>query len=225
MITFGIRGMDEVIDLKSSESLIVIIEDPKLYRDTVQSVINYNEGLDKLFIEKDTKPIKVKDLLALSDIISLDINSKSILERILKVIEYSLIDSGTYIEISKAITKSIEIVEESKFNEDYELVYTTDPSDMKKFLKYLGINLKQADNIIDNLYYYISLISELNLCSVLVLANILNYLEKEEIKNFVEFCNFKSINLIILDNSSIDKVLGITKIYHIDKELFESIYQ
>lgn len=225
MINVRIKGMDEILDIKEHESLIIIIQEHKLLRNLVRSIIDYDDESSQFVLERDTKLIKIKDVLTISDLFNIDVNSKQIIERIIKEIEFALVESGAYIEISRALTKAIDYVEQTKYNDDIELVYSTNPSDMRKFFKYLGINLQKTENLIDNLYHFISLISELNLCSVLIVTNTLIYFDREEIANLIEFCRFKLITLIIIDNVEVDKVKGLTQLYHIDYDLFETVYQ
>ncbi len=213
------KRLDLEMNFNENEINVLIIENPTIYSDVIQSFINQSDGLGGNFLcSVDNKEIalsKVAEIIITP--FDVDINNKKIITKI-----YTEIDSEIMISMSEKaalLNKNIiEFLDEVVSHVDYDIVY--EPAiNFTGLFKLMDLkNRNQDDELINRLINYIKLMHTVLNRELFVFVNIKMYLSEEEIEELYKFCAYEKIHVLLIEGFQ-NKIYYNEKVWIIDKDL------
>lgn len=189
------KSLDEI------NSMIISLENKKFfYSFIIDLQLSYSEiNSIKLFDERE-KELKNSDYFeVIPSIFGMDVNNKKNINALLKIIKS---DNKEFIQnyINKT-NENLEMIAKI-LNLESEIPFETDIDFIDDdLLKMLNIHIKQETNsLVELIFLYIKTTFELRKIKIFIFANLIDYLEDEEISLLLKNCVF--IGVIIIDIES-----------------------
>lgn len=192
------QSLDEI------NSMIISLENKKyFYSFMIDLQLSYSEiNSIKLFDERE-KELKNSDYFeVIPSIFGMDVNNKKNINALLKIIKS---DNKEFIQnyVNKAndnlemIAKTLNLESEIQFETDIDFI----DDDL---LKMLNIHIKQETNsLVELIFSYIKTTFELRKIKIFIFANLIDYLEDEEISLLLKNCVFLGVIIIDIESKNI----------------------
>lgn len=192
------QSLDEI------NSMIISLENKKyFYSFMIDLQLSYSEiNSIKLFDERE-KELKNSDYFeVIPSIFGMDVNNKKNINALLKIIKS---DNKEFIQnyVNKAndnlemIAKTLNLESEIQFETDIDFI----DDDL---LKMLNIHIKQETNsLVELIFLYIKTTFELRKIKIFIFANLIDYLEDEEISLLLKNCVFLGVIIIDIESKNI----------------------
>ena len=192
------QSLDEI------SSMIISLENKKyFYSFIIDLQLSYSEiNSIKLFDERE-KELKNSDYFeVIPSIFGMDVNNKKNINALLKIIKS---DNKEFIQnyVNKTnenlemIAKTLNLESEIPFEADIDFV----DDDL---LKMLNIHIKQESNsLVELIFSYIKTTFELRKIKIFIFANLIDYLEDEEISLLLKNCVFLDVIIIDIESKNI----------------------
>ena len=192
------QSLDEI------SSMIISLENKKyFYSFIIDLQLSYSEiNSIKLFDERE-KELKNSDYFeVIPSIFEMDVNNKKNINALLKIIKS---DNKEFIQnyVNKTnenlemIAKTLNLESEIPFEADIDFV----DDDL---LKMLNIHIKQESNsLVELIFSYIKTTFELRKIKIFIFANLIDYLEDEEISLLLKNCVFLDVIIIDIESKNI----------------------
>lgn len=187
---------DEVVN-------VLVIENQRFFRNAIEELSNQTDGLSGHFtLSSDSKTLDIqKNFLMINEPIHYDINSRKVASRIQALIKNIAISEEFYIKsnelLSKILNFGLKLINEVNLP-----LVISDEIDISNIIKLLNIQIDlQSTDIVEKLENFIDILSELKICNTLVFINLKTYLEESEILLIYDYCSYKKISLLLIENT------------------------
>ena len=178
-----------------------IIESPDIFLKVLQELCSQINGSEGSFVLSDEKEISLSKY---SEIIvnplNVNINERKILNKLYTELLKLSIEENIYLETLKIKTELQEYFMKLEHTSNYFLKIDSE-TDMMAIFKALGIKFQNyADNLIEYLCQYITIITSLMNKKLIILVNLRSYINDEQLKLLVENLRYKEITLLFIEN-------------------------
>lgn len=192
------QSLDEI------NSMIISLENKKyFYSFMIDLQLSYSEiNSIKLFDERE-KELKNSDYFeVIPSIFGMDVNNKKNINALLKIIKS---DNKEFIQnyVNKT-NENLEMIAKT-LNLESEIPFETDIDFIDDdLLKMLNIHIKQETNsLVELIFSYIKTTFELRKIKIFIFANLIDYLEDEEISLLLKNCVFLGVIIIDIESKNI----------------------
>lgn len=192
------QSLDEI------NSMIISLENKKyFYSFIIDLQLSYSEiNSIKLFDERE-KELKNSDYFeVIPSIFGMDVNNKKNINALLKIIKS---DNKEFIQnyVNKT-NENLEMIAKT-LNLESEIPFETDIDFIDDdLLKMLNIHIKQETNsLVELIFSYIKTTFELRKIKIFIFANLIDYLEDEEISLLLKNCVFLDVIIIDIESKNI----------------------
>lgn len=192
------QSLDEI------SSMIISLENKKyFYSFIIDLQLSYSEmNSIKLFDERE-KELKNSDYFeVIPSIFGMDVNNKKNINALLKIIKS---DNKEFIQnyVNKT-NENLEMIAKT-LNLESEIPFETDIDFIDDdLLKMLNIHIKQETNsLVELIFSYIKTTFELRKIKIFIFANLIDYLEDEEISLLLKNCVFLDVIIIDIESKNI----------------------
>ncbi len=211
--------LDRAIPIEENEVPVLLVENRTAFRSLLLDFQIQKSGLSgQVLFSCNGKDLKFTAVDFLGDVVNLDLNSKSLLTKLISSLEHRSAQED-YVEqvteINHAVQELLLLL-----SEDFDVGFTfADQLDMKALLKICGIRFSEiGSEYLECLCNYLLLSRILLKTEVFVLVNLKLILNEEELKNLYQFLEYHKIKILLLEGVETDR-LPIEKYYIIDQDL------
>lgn len=202
---FTYSDLNLSFELKENETVVVIVENQRLFSKMVNELINQCSGQEGGFVLADAEKIKniSKEVQLIMNPFAVDCNEKKILQKLYQEIE--MIGLENYIEdISVLHSEIISCLDKLSAAVPYAMNYSIDlnlPSILKAYNVQIDV---KTDSLLESIVNYLRILNELCHIHIFCFVNLKTFLSKEEIVQLYEFAFYQKLQLILLENTQKD---------------------
>jgi len=209
------------IEFQEGKINTLVIENPKLFRDTVIAFIEQGHGFSHGYILSDKNdPLDFgKSVELITDIVRLGFDSRSFTTKINQIIND---ESKMFEEKSQKILSAInELGNDILFRLDFDGTFT-ELNDLSGVLKLLNFSVDY-----ENMTPYERILEYMNLHTLFfhkklfILVNFKSYFTLEEQRNFLRHLQYKKLNVLLLESTCREKIDPDELLRIIDNDLCE----
>ena len=201
-----INWFDNHIDFRNTINILEI-HDVKLYSKTIFKInnsIKHNEDSQDILLVDDNGIEQLsKHMLIIIDLFNIDINSKNILNKLYSKIEQiSRLDNDINQDLSKLISKIVMYIKDKLYELPFEYEINNNIT-IKDLLKVTSIKIDTSkyETLLEQVFFYIDVITEFKLCNILIFVNIKSYFSEKDLNLIYEYCLNKKISILIIENN------------------------
>ncbi|MEG0291327.1 MAG: type II-A CRISPR-associated protein Csn2 [Anaerovoracaceae bacterium] len=203
------KKIDHKIDIKENIVNLLIIENKKFFREIASEILGQIDGLEGGFLLfDDIMELEInKNIVAISDVLRIDINNKSNVLKLQKDIEGIAMGEEFYLDsmaIQSQITTFLEnIAVANHISPIYGHKITV--SDLVKLAKveYESNNSELLESVIN----YITIIARYGGIKLIVLFNLHMYFDNQEIEEIYKCSFYEKIGLLLIESIDVDNML------------------
>lgn len=194
-------SISKEFDTESSKINTLIIENQYLFVNLLQDIQGQIDGYEgNAVLSLDYKPINISNSLELiTDCLSLDMNSKAIINKICSRIEKIAVN-----DLFEETTQIISRVQEFLFKASNELScdITYDKLDISSIIKASGVHINSHyDSLGEKLIDYMELVREFDREKLFVFVNLRSYMSDSETEKFFETVLKHCYNILVVESS------------------------
>ena len=219
----SIFGLENKITFEEGKINVLEIYNKKFFRRMIE-ILNGEEEAESneiVLLDNEKRVELKKNVLVFTDLFNIDFNSKKIITKIYNELIESIkkrqddeLENLT-IKLRNYLIEDInELPFEFNINSELEI------NDLLKAFN-LKIDTTCYTTIVEKIEFIINIIANLKMATILVIPNLKVYLEKEEIIEIYKYSLYNNIKLLILENSSNEKIENYEIKNIIDKEFDE----
>ncbi len=201
---------------------VVVIENQKAFFEFVMAMADKGNGVEsEVVLSKNFEEVKFDRIADVTtDIVSLDCNNKKVVSKLYAKLNEIAFQEENY-------TSTLDIV--SKISEYLLNITQTLPCgvsfdesvELSQLFKSVALRIDtDSKNVLEKLCDYIEVMNEFCGTELFAFANLKSYLDVEGLKEFYKFCNYKKVNLLLIENVLREK-LEIECMKVIDNDLCE----
>ncbi|WP_314549897.1 type II-A CRISPR-associated protein Csn2 [uncultured Gemella sp.] len=200
------KNWQRKIEIEENTIYTLVFENKRYYRENIIELINQHKGNEGSFtISKNSKEIEFdKDSYIITDIFSIDINSKKVLTKVYSSLLKLLVeDVSRYNELSTNIKVYFEklIFDSSLEIEQGEEI------DMTSLLKLGDFKIHvDNDDILDKFIKFLKVLTELCNCKIIFIVGLHNVFTIDEIKEVYKEVCLNKINIINIEYQKFEKI-------------------
>ena len=200
------KNWQRKIEIEENTIYTLVFENKRYYRENIIELINQHKGNEGSFIiSKNSKDIEFdKDSYIITDIFSIDINSKKVLTKIYSSLLKLLVeDVSRYNELSTNIKVYFEklIFDSSLEIEQGEEI------DMTSLLKLGDFKIHvDNDDILDKFIKFLKVLTELCSCKIIFVVGLHNVFTIDEIKEVYKEVCVNKINIINIEYEQFENI-------------------
>ena len=200
------KNWQRKIEIEENTIYTLVFENKRYYRENIIELINQHKGNEGSFtISKNSKEIEFdKDSYIITDIFSIDINSKKVLTKVYSSLLKLLVeDVSRYNELSTNIKVYFEklIFDSSLEIEQGEEI------DMSSLLKLGDFKIHvDNDDILDKFIKFLKVLTELCNCKIIFIVGLHNVFTIDEIKEVYKEVCLNKINIINIEYQKFEKI-------------------
>ena len=219
----SIFGLENKITFEEGKINVLEIYNKKFFRRMIE-ILNGEEEAESneiVLLDNEKRVELKKNVLVFTDLFNIDFNSKKIITKIYNEIIESIkkrqddeLENLTIKLRNYLIEEINELPFEFNINSELEI------NDLLKAFN-LKIDTTCYTTIVEKIEFIINIIANLKMATILVIPNLKVYLEKEEIIEIYKYSLYNNIKLLILENSSNEKIENYEIKNIIDKEFDE----
>ena len=209
------------IEYQEGKINTLVIENPKLFRDTVIAFIEQCYGLSHGYILSDKNDLLDfgKSVELITDIVKLSFDSRSFTTKINQIIND---ESKIFEERSRKLLAAInELGNDILLRLDFEGTFT-ELNDLSGVLKLLNFSV-DAENMTpyERILEYMNLQTLFFHKKLFVLVNFKSYFTLEEQRDFLRYLQYKKLNVLLLESSCRERINPDEVLRIIDNDLCE----
>lgn len=219
----SIFGLENKITFEEGKINVLEIYNKKFFRRMI-GILNGEEEAENneiVLLDNEKRVELKKNVFVLTDLFNIDFNSKKIITKIYNELIESIkkrqddeLENLTIKLRNYLIEEINELPFEFNINSELEI------NDLLKAFN-LKIDTTCYTTIVEKIEFIINIIANLKMATILVIPNLKVYLEKEEIIEIYKYSLYNNIKLLILENSSNEKIENYEIKNIIDKEFDE----
>ncbi len=210
-----IHGIEHDIQFIPNMINILEIHDKILFRNVLRKMndyINQEEYILKdneiVLLDDNNELLKIADnMLMITDIYNINFNDKKIISTVYNIIDQNL-QNNVNLELYNNLLQLREqiITEVNELPIEFIIKKEIDIKDLLKAFN-VKIDAQLYYDLKKKLYYFIDVISTLNINKILILTNLKIYLTEEELIEFYKYVIYNNIKLLIIENIKNDKIM------------------
>ncbi len=215
------KYLSKPMDIKSG-IVTLVIENKKLFRDTVSEILNGNEN-ELFIVSKNFTPVDFnKTVSVINNALDIEFNNKKMMSKIYTGLEVSANELFLK-EVFEVKGMLFNLAEKLCREYDFDLKASED-IDTSSIIKLLDFKVREdADNYLEKIILYIKLIEKYLKIKLFIFYNLNLYCSYSEMQTLCE--TLKSMDVCCLDiENHIDEVFDKNNTYIIDNDLCEVIY-
>ena len=219
----SIFGLENKITFEEGKINVLEIYNKKFFRRMIE-ILNGEEEAESneiVLLDNEKRVELKKNVLVFTDLFNIEFNSKKIITKIYNELIESIkkrqddeLENLTIKLRNYLIEEINELPFEFNINSELEI------NDLLKAFN-LKIDTTCYTTIVEKIEFIINIIANLKMATILVIPNLKVYLEKEEIIEIYKYSLYNNIKLLILENSSNEKIENYEIKNIIDKEFDE----
>lgn len=185
--------------IKFDKVTILTLEDPRTFSELTSSFYNYGPDGPLKLVFDDYKPLKENQVMVVSDVLSYNINTPSILKQVYADLEGQLNEKlEVKNELDLLAAKIAEIIAVECLENQLDLEY--DEITVLELLKIMGVKLEEKTlSIYEKCYEIVQIYKYLSKKEILVFLNVGAYLTEEQFKKIVEYIELCGINALFVE--------------------------
>lgn len=200
------KNWQRKIEIEENTIYTLVFENKRYYRENIIELINQHKGNEGSFIiSKNSKEIEfAKDSHIITDIFSIDINSKKVLTKIYSTLLKLVVeDVSKYNELSTNIKVYFEKL---IFDSSLE-IEQGDEIDMSSLLKLGDFKIHvENDDILDEFIKFLKVLTELCSCKIIFVVGLHNVFTIDEIKEVYKEVCLNKINIINIEYQQFENI-------------------
>ena len=154
------------------------------------------------------------------DLTNIDLNTKPILNMVVKKLGVFLTDNAQINNKSMIESGVVNIIEDFKIYSDINVDYSVEISEATiAKLSNLKVSSDDSQCLIEKLCDYVDIIVELMPVKLLIVVFLKEYLNEAQISQFYDYCMSKNCNLMLIESNSLTRCYTNEQLYIIDNDL------
>lgn len=226
---FRIFYLDNDFILEENRVNVLEFHDKSFASKVIKKLISEEEIYDDEFLillDENGKEINIpKNSIIITDLFNINFNDKKILNKLYDLLEEEIkTDESFYLELNE-INQLLSNLVKDKLNQSNIDLELNQELKIKELLKFYNVQVlrNKEDDIITDLFNYLDLIVELNLCKIVFIVNLKSYLDEEQIEQAYKFFLYnRNIKIILIETNKYKKIENEKKLI-IDKS-FDDYY-
>ncbi|HHX68349.1 MAG TPA: type II-A CRISPR-associated protein Csn2 [Gallicola sp.] len=224
---FRIFSLDNDIVLDKHYINVLEVHDKSFAVKIIKKLICEEDIYDDEFLillDKDKEINLQKNSIVITDLFSINFNDKKITNKLYSLLEDEIkMDESFYIELNE-INQLISNLLKDKINQSNFDLELEQELKIKGLLKHYNVKISQnkEDNSLNDLFNYLDLIIELNLCKIIFVVNLKSYLNDEQLKEAYKYFLYKKVNILLIETNKYEKLANEKKL--IIDEFFDDYY-
>ena len=214
MIKLNFKILDEPIPIEGATSLVLY--DHTQFARLIEQLYSYEEESEALKLcDAAYKPLKETDIMLITDILGLDVNSASVLKLVYTDLELQISQKP---EVKTEIEAKLQEVTNLINKEilDFELDLESKDTTLQDKFKAMGIRIEIcSETIFDRVFEIIKVFKYLTKKKLMVLINLATYLTSEEMKSICEYATLQCVDFLMLDTKEFQ---GVKNQYILDED-------
>lgn len=219
----SIFGLENKITFEEGKINVLEIYNKKFFRRMI-GILNGEEEAENneiVLLDNEKRVELKKNVFVLTDLFNIDFNSKKIITKIYnELIESIKKRQDDELENLTIKLRNYLIEEINDLPFEFNINSELEINDLLKAFN-LKIDTTCYTTIVEKIEFIINIIANLKMATILVIPNLKVYLEKEEIIEIYKYSLYNNIKLLILENSSNEKIENYEIKNIIDKEFDE----
>lgn len=212
--------LEKPIKFHENRIKVIVIENQKLFRETISGFIEQSERGDGDFIlSEDFEPMEFsKKVTVVSDIFSMDFSSKKILTKINQNICENFFDNEKFHEAKNLLNEiGYEVISNSDFYLQFHEI-----ENFENIIKIFDFKLNSdEEKFIDKITEYMKIQRSFFGKEVFVFINLKSCFSEEEIENFYQWVFYNKFKVLLLESFQREIPLKDEDTVIIDKDLCE----
>lgn len=200
------KNWQRKIEIEENTIYTLVFENKRYYRENIIELINQHKGNEGSFIiSKNSKEIEFdKDSYIITDIFSIDINSKKVLTKVYSSLLKLLVeDVSRYNELSTNIKVYFEkLIFDSSLEieqgEEIDMISLLKLGDFKIYV--------DNDDILDKFIKFLKVLTELCNCKIIFIVGLHNVFIIDEIKEIYKEVCLNKINIINIEYQQFENI-------------------
>lgn len=223
----SILGFENKIIFDRMHINVLEIADKKLFTKILFLLNNEFNGIkngNEIVLRKNNNVVDInKNIYIVFDIFNIDFNSKSILNKLYKLIKNNIKLSEDY-QLEEIVFKFRNYL----INEINELPFEFSMNsdiEIEDVLKLFSVKIDESYylSLIEKIEFLIDIISTLKIAKILVIPNLKLFLVGDELIELYKYAKYKNLNLLLIENNIAERILEYEKKYIIDAEFDDFI--
>ena len=200
------KNWQRKIEIEENTIYTLVFENKRYYRENIIELINQHKGNEGSFIiSKNSKEIEFdKDSYIITDIFSIDINSKKVLTKVYSSLLKLLVeDVSRYNELST----NIKVYFEKLISDSSLEIEQGEEIDMTSLLKLGDFKIHvDNDDILDKFIKFLKVLTELCSCKIIFVVGLHNVFTIDEIKEVYKEVCVNKINIINIEYEQFENI-------------------
>lgn len=192
---------DDALKMSENQILNIVIENRESYRKLIEDLLHKKAGEDRgVFISENLEEISFKNIDIISDLFSISLNGKNLLNALLNKIDKLVFDEAFSIDAMKISSQLENLFINISDNLDYEIEFSNVIS-FKDLAKVSDVRFEEKSlSFLETIMKYVQASSDLLNTKLFIFLNLKAYFSKEEIDFLYEFFIYNKIPVIIIQS-------------------------
>jgi CRISPR-associated protein Csn2 len=210
------------IEFVENEVNVLLVENKHYFSDLIGELYRQIDGEEgKFVLSEKNKIINIsKSVEAVSDVFSVDINNRKILNALYAEVDKLSQNEDNFVNTAETVSTVFayiaHIADETELNLEYEQTLSA-----SELCKAVGLRFsKDYESLTERLADYLLMMSEVLKVKCFVFVNLKTFLNKEELTLLYDFTFANKINILLLENVD-TYILPCEKLLIIDEDLCE----
>lgn len=212
-----IAGIDSTIDFTQNINVLEI-QNKGMYRNIIlklNNAINNKIEIPEIMLVENEEQVEMSKVSKIIiDPFNIEFNSKDVLTKLYAQLDkFNSLEIATNPKYEQLIQELLNYVRDLVLDLSFECTIN-DTINFKDLLKILSvkIDVEQYETLEDKILFLIDLMSEFNICNVLIFVGLKQYFNDEQLESIYRYAISKDMHLLLLDNSTYEKLELETKI-------------
>lgn len=214
MLNINFSLLDESINI--SGGTFIALEHVDLFASIVKNLYQYDEGSAIKLFDKNYHTMKATEMLLVTDILSYNVNTPSVLKMVYKDLEDQLNDNVELkTKLEELVFELSDIINDELLNHelDLEKEYPVFP----ELFKFLGVKIEYPDvTIFDKAIMIVQIFKYLSKKKLLVFVNVCSYFTCDELIELTNYINLCQLDVLFIEPR---RVTGVGQ-YVVDSDFY-----
>lgn len=213
---------EHCFSIGDGECYQLIIENPVVFREYIQTLKNQLEDLDGHFVlSEKIKRLKLKDYILLIDNpLSLDSSNKKISTKLASLLKNFAIAEDLVVDTAEALSAIEKYAEKISDAFEYNIKY--DEPDILSIIKTLNFEIDmEYETPLEKLAEYLNVLHSLCSISTFIIVNATSYFSSSELNDLITFCKSQKHSIILINSYQKQLNINDLKTYIIDEDCCE----
>ncbi len=218
---FVYPNINHVVEITEDQVNTLVIENQKLFAEILQDLCCQLQGDDgRSVLSNNEKILDIsKNLELLSQFVPFEINKKSLISRVISLMEKQSVDADHYEETMEELSRLEAYMYHLAFDMTGDLTFTKiSPASL---IKAVGIEFEDNyDSLAEKLIDYMELVTFYDRPKLFVFVNLRSYISDAEAEAFFETVLSHQFKVVLIENKEYNRI-ALEKRYIVDEDLCE----